>query len=117
MAARRTGLEDRLWDRRRKPPRSIFVVQPHPAHRAAGLIAALGGEVEPIHRARQQFGPAVIGRIAVEDVAIIVPYEDADAEHVRAVADWRKPVIVGCYAGGAVLRRERHAEIIIEVAV
>src|SRR4051812_22549285 len=41
---------------------SISIVQPHPAHRAFGLVAALGGEVEPVEGAHQQLGASVMGR-------------------------------------------------------
>jgi hypothetical protein len=58
--------EKRRVVRRRSRPRpghllSIFIVQPDPAHGAAGLVAALGDEVEPVHCAHQQLGAAVIG--------------------------------------------------------
>ena len=35
------------------PSGSIFVVQAHPVHGAGGLVAALGGEIEPVERAHQ----------------------------------------------------------------
>src|SRR5712671_8013826 len=97
------------------PTVSILIVQPNPAHRASGLVAALGGEVEPVEGAHQQFGPAVIGRVAVEDGTALVLHEGAYAEHVLTFADDRT-VIIDRASGGDVLGSERHAEIEVEVA-
>src|SRR3546814_748913 len=96
---------------------SYLIVQSNPAHGAVGFIAALGGKVQPVERAHQQFGAAVVGRIGVEDVALLVFDENAHAEHVRAVADGGETIVVACTASGACFLRERNAEIVIEIAV
>src|SRR3546814_3116320 len=91
-------------------PCSVLIMQADPIHGTAGFVAPLGCEVKPIERPHQQLSAAVIGRVAVENIALLVLNEDADAEHVRTVADGGQAVIVERAAGGAILLRERHAE-------
>ena len=55
----------------------ILIMQPHPAHHAADLIAALGCEVEPHEGAIEQIEPARIGRVRVIDDASIILGQDA----------------------------------------
>src|SRR3989442_8254482 len=66
-------------------PRSWAFVVPivvtHPRHRERQgvLVAALRREVEVVVRADQQIEPARIGGVRVEDVAVLVLVEDAEA--------------------------------------
>ena len=67
----------------RHPSVPVFnmLVQPQPLHGAGGvLVTALGGEIEPVVGAHQQFGTAAIGRVGMEDGAAVILYEDVCAE-------------------------------------
>src|SRR5690606_17831512 len=91
---------------------SILVVKLHPAHGAVGFVPALGRQVEPVERAHQQLGAAMIGRVAVEDVAALVFYEYAQAEHIGGALDRRQAEVVKRTSGLAIICCERYAKIV-----
>jgi hypothetical protein len=97
---------------------SVPVVVPHPVGQIVigiGLVAALWREVENNVSAQQLFGPARVGRIAVEDVAGLILVKHADAGELvdRGI---RRSVIVVDLALSKFLFCERDVVIEVEVA-
>src|SRR6185312_15972101 len=95
----------------------IAVVVPYPGHGEGqpGLVAALRHGVEQIVTPEQRLGAARKGGVGMEDLAVPVLVEHADAWRLLA----RKPVravVVVDVALGDLFRRERDVIVVVEVA-
>src|SRR5262245_61236483 len=96
---------------------SVAVVVSHPGHREGqpGLVAALRHGIEKIVAAEQRLGAARKGGVSMEDLAVPVLVEHADARRLLTREPVRAEVIVDV-ALGDLFRRERDVMVVVEVA-
>lgn len=82
-----------------------MVAEPGHRERQVVFIAALGNEVEIVVRVDRVLAAASVRGISVEDVAIFVLVEDADAGRFRT-GELHEIVVVFDFAFGQLLRSE-----------
>src|SRR2546430_11867141 len=84
---------------------AIMVAEPGHRERQVVFIAAFGNEVEIVVRVDRVLAAASVRGISVEDVAILVLVEDADAGRFRT-GELHEIVVVFDFAFGQLLRSE-----------
>src|SRR5688572_14603117 len=71
----------------------VAIVVSHPLHGPIALVATLGCEIEQVVGAHHGFYPAPVSRVGVEDLARVVPVEDADAGQFLALERLHRIVV------------------------